>query len=385
MSVGRLISILTIGITTFVFSSIFGMASGSPPINRKTTAPRLFLKAKHSVQTGSNPQIEKRNRAIELYRAGQFTEAVKVLRSVVKEDKTDHQAWYYLGLSLLSQSGKTKDAAKAFETTIRLQPRFALAHTGFAYVAMQRRKPSEAVLAARAALNIDPSMAEPHYIIGVVHITANDPAEALTEANQAVRLNPDFAPAHLLKSQALVGVYAKRGKDTRRTYQSPPPPPTLEERAERRRNRLAGSALLKQAADSLRSYLKLNPNAPSEELLREQLDNLEFYGVDPDEKTRGSDAPVPADEVTTKARVLMKPEPTYTESARKAQVVGTVVLRAVLAADGTVRRILVLASLPNGLTEASVRAARMIKFTPAAINGRPVSQFVQLEYNFNLY
>lgn len=40
---------------------------------------------------------------------------------------------------------------------------------------------------------------------------------------------------------------------------------------------------------------------------------------------------------------------------------------------------------PYGLTEASVRAARKIKFIPATVDGRPVSMFVQLEYHFNLY
>jgi hypothetical protein len=38
--------------------------------------------------------------------------------------------------------------------------------------------------------------------------------------------------------------------------------------------------------------------------------------------------------VTSKARVLSKPEPTYTEAARKNQITGTVVLRAVFSSGG---------------------------------------------------
>src|SRR5205807_61185 len=41
-------------------------------------------------------------------------------------------------------------------------------------------------------------------------------------------------------------------------------------------------------------------------------------------------------DVTSKARVLEKPEPTYTETARKNQITGTVVLRAVFSAIGSV-------------------------------------------------
>lgn len=44
-----------------------------------------------------------------------------------------------------------------------------------------------------------------------------------------------------------------------------------------------------------------------------------------------------------------------------------------------------VSSLPHGLTEQAIAAARQIKFTPALKDGRPVSRQVQLEYNFNLY
>lgn len=89
-------------------------------------------------------------------------------------------------------------------------------------------------------------------------------------------------------------------------------------------------------------------------------------------------------EVTTKARILSKPEPQFTEEARQNQIIGTVVLRAVLAADGKVRAIRPLATLPYGLTMAAIRVARSIKFSPAILNGKPVSQYIQIEYNFNL-
>ena len=384
MPAGRLISLIAIGWTIFSFPSTAIEASPWTPLIDDSLSQHLLLNSPQSLATGSSAQIENRNRAIQLYRVDKFAEAVKILRSVVKDDKTDHEAWYFMGLALLPQ-GKNKDAARAFETAIKLQPRFAAAHTGLAYAALQRRKSSEAVLAARAALNIDPKIAEPHYIIGVVHITAKDFEEALNEANEAVRLGPEFAPAYLLKGQALIGVSAKRSLDASRFTRTASPPPTPEERVEQLQKRKATATLYKEAAESLQTYLKLNPKAPSSEFLREQLVTLEVYGNYASEKTDPSQRPFSGGEVTTKARVTMKPEPMYTEAARKAQVVGTVVLRAVLGADGTVNHILVLASLPHGLTEAAVRAARMIKFVPATVNGRQVSMFVQLEYSFNLY
>jgi TonB family protein len=90
-------------------------------------------------------------------------------------------------------------------------------------------------------------------------------------------------------------------------------------------------------------------------------------------------------EVEQKARILQKPSPEYTEEARKNQITGTVTLRMVFSSSGAVTNIRALSSLPFGLTEKAIAAARQIKFTPAMKDGRAVSQYIQVEYNFNIY
>jgi TonB family protein len=107
----------------------------------------------------------------------------------------------------------------------------------------------------------------------------------------------------------------------------------------------------------------------------------------------GGGGPVPVDynrifrgsEVTVRARVISKPEPGFTEKARMNYIVGQVRLRAVLASTGEVTNIVVLSELPYFLTDRAVWAARHMKFVPATKDGRPVSQWVTLEYNFNIY
>jgi TonB family protein len=90
-------------------------------------------------------------------------------------------------------------------------------------------------------------------------------------------------------------------------------------------------------------------------------------------------------ELTLRAHVVVKPEPMYTEAARQNQITGTVVLSATLAPSGKVTDLFVMKSLPHGLTERAMAAARNIRFIPAQKDGHEVGQFVQLEYNFNLY
>jgi protein TonB len=83
--------------------------------------------------------------------------------------------------------------------------------------------------------------------------------------------------------------------------------------------------------------------------------------------------------------VLAKPEPQYTEDARRNLIMGTVVLRVVFSRTGEVTNIRAVHALPFGLTERAIAAARLIRFRPATRDGRPVNVYMQLEYNFNLY
>ena len=51
---------------------------------------------------------------------------------------------------------------------------------------------------------------------------------------------------------------------------------------------------------------------------------------------------------------------------------------------GRIENIKVVQSLPHGLTEQAIKAAREITFIPAAKDGKAVSTWIQLEYVFTL-
>lgn len=145
-------------------------------------------------------------------------------------------------------------------------------------------------------------------------------------------------------------------------------------------------ASLAEAGASAQKYLQLAPKPSGKKLQEWQLraDSLlgfaEIANAPP-----GTPAVLTGKEVSVKARVLSKPEPQYTDEARNRQITGTVVLRAIFAANGRVIVIHAVSGLPGGLTERAIHAARQIRFVPAIKNGRPVSMYIQLEYNFHLY
>jgi len=106
---------------------------------------------------------------------------------------------------------------------------------------------------------------------------------------------------------------------------------------------------------------------------------------------RKSDKPIYIDgeriyrgkEVHQKARLLVRPEPPYTENARANGVEGVVDIQLILTSKGKVKVLHVRKGLPDGLTEQAVKAAKKIKFEPAKVDGKPVSSFLLAEYNFN--
>jgi hypothetical protein len=90
-------------------------------------------------------------------------------------------------------------------------------------------------------------------------------------------------------------------------------------------------------------------------------------------------------ELTRRARITARPEPLYTEWARKFSVTGTVRVRAILKADGTVGGATAVTRLPHGLTRKAFEAMRGIRFEPGEKDGCKVAEYVTVDYNFNIY
>ena len=82
---------------------------------------------------------------------------------------------------------------------------------------------------------------------------------------------------------------------------------------------------------------------------------------------------------------VYKPDPPYSEQARKKKFQGTVVLSLVVGADGTVRDVKVIKALGMGLDEKAVETVQTWKFKPGTRNGIPVSVRVMTEVMFRLF
>ena len=79
------------------------------------------------------------------------------------------------------------------------------------------------------------------------------------------------------------------------------------------------------------------------------------------------------------------PDPEYSEEARKAKCQGTVLLWAVIDAEGHPRDLRIARSLGMGLDEKATEAVSKWRFTPAVKDGRPVAVQISIEVVFRLY
>jgi TonB family protein len=89
-------------------------------------------------------------------------------------------------------------------------------------------------------------------------------------------------------------------------------------------------------------------------------------------------------EVKVGPRITESPDPEYTEEARKNGVTGSVIIRCVFRASGEITDVFVARGLTHGLTRQVLEAIKKIKFVPAMKKGKPVSIWMELDYQFKL-
>ncbi len=102
-------------------------------------------------------------------------------------------------------------------------------------------------------------------------------------------------------------------------------------------------------------------------------------------ETAAEPVPWTAESGLSEPRRLSASPPTYPEEARKQGIQGTVVLQALIGADGAVHRVKVLRPLPEGLADAAAEAVRRWTFEPARdAHGRAVPVLYTVAVRFTL-
>ena len=95
-------------------------------------------------------------------------------------------------------------------------------------------------------------------------------------------------------------------------------------------------------------------------------------------------------------RITKQTRPSYTEEARRAGAEGIITLQVEFRADGTIGEVTLYAKhiksfrenpdpRDYGLADQAIKAAKTTEFTPASVDGKPVTVRKSVEFPFALY
>jgi TonB family protein len=309
-----------------------------------------------------------RNAGMQAFQTGDYSTAINVFKKLVKKDAADAEAWDLLGSSYLKIK-KLKEAIKASETAVTLQPKNDKYHAtlAFAYLLARDRKADRI---ASETLDLNPDNADAHYILGVNELRSGSYDMAYQRAKRVIELVPNHAGAYRLKSRALLGSFAAQTS----TIIRPPASPY---------------DLLPEAARDLEKFLALTTDPAGRKDLEDELEALKFFAQYyslPEHRTAFDlSSPPPEDPSKTPLSMTHKPYPGYSDEARNANIQGTIIIMAAFGADGKVGPVMVVRSLGGGLDEKAIAAAKGITFQPASKDGIPQTVVRSIEYTFSIY
>ncbi len=131
-----------------------------------------------------------------------WADSATLWRHALATDPRNYFALHSLGC-LDSDAGRTDEAARAFEETIRLAPDYPEARNNLGLMRARQGRIDEAIRQYRAALALDPSLADAHNNLGFALAAQHRTQEAIAEYREAIRLKPDAARFHHNLGKAL--------------------------------------------------------------------------------------------------------------------------------------------------------------------------------------
>lgn len=303
---------------------------------------------------GVSSQTPSSEEGLKAYSTGNYLESIRLFNEVTKQNPSNADGWYRLGLSYFA-IGKLKDAAKTLEKAVKLQPANSDLQAFLAYVYVfdwDRR--SEKI--AKSVLQVNKSNSHANFVMAVLALRGHEYGESVDFARVALGTASSLRFARRVKSQALVALFA-----------SEPYPP--------KRSPEARIALLDEAVSDLEKYLVAENSSPAKAEFEDYLESIRFfanYYRIPGKLNSPGERDVP-DPNAENLRITKKTAPAYTDSARNAGVEGTSTLIVEFRSNGKIGHIVVAIPLEDSLDMAAIEAAKKIKFVPRSKNGLPIS------------
>lgn len=123
------------------------------------------------------------------YDAGEYDNAASQFKEAVKEDPTNAEAYYYLGMSYRAE--RAFDAADAFKTAVNLDPDYIDAYCSLGEVYNQLEMYKNSIQALRQALRIEPDNFDALIQLGIAYASDKEYKAAVKVLERALNIEPD--------------------------------------------------------------------------------------------------------------------------------------------------------------------------------------------------
>jgi TonB family protein len=271
----------------------------------------------------------------------------------------------------LSQAKRYAEAIKDFDEAIRVDDKHAVWYDarGLAYSNSDQHK--RAIEDYNRAIELSPTTSVYYNNRGWAYSESGQPEKGVEDLTKAIQLAPDYVKAY--ENRAVAYARMKDWTHAIADYTAAiEVRPTAWQYQKRAEAKLASGDQKGAEEDRLKVVQTVSERTPEPLGAKSQGQTQipqSAYSVGD-----GVSAPVP----------LFKPDPEYSEVARKARLRGTVTLQLIVDSLGGTRDIRVLRSLGLGLDEKAVDAVRSWRFRPGYRNGEAVAvkATVQVKFNF---
>lgn len=289
------------------------------------------------------------------------TESKRIAKEKKKELETDPEnaaLWNDLGLELLYQA-KFKDAEEALGKAVTFDPSNSGYLSSFIFAFSKSKDLDKRLEETKKAIEENPSDSNAFLQRSIIGLEAGNLHEALTNVELAIILNPALSPAYAVKTDIFVRKLAEKGLHEMTAESIDHLNYSIEALKQCEANCEIGKLKLTKEIEDRSSVVSL---------LEESIQKKKQVGP-----------------LSAKLKFLSKGRPSYSNTARKLNIKGTVSLAVVFKADKTIGPILVLKGLPGGLTNNAVNAAQTIKFEPEKRDGIAVDVIRTVVFKFSIY
>ncbi len=303
---------------------------------------------------------------LDLCREGRYAESVTALETAKKDRlyKTNSEVWHCLALAYVERQDP-KNARKNAEQAAKLSPTNSKFQSNLAYIYLLAWNNSKAQSAASKAIQVDPTNKNAYYFRGVAYTRSAKLDAGESDARKLIDLDPGYPQGYILLADIYIARLSRELKGDS----------AIAEHA----------SFLKEALDVLKTGKERCKDHPNRGLVDEMHEATEAIYAWSIRDRSTPKPPVQDDPNTTPLRILTKPRPGYTDSARRNNVQGTVHLAVLFGASGRVEFVLPIKRLSDGLDQQAVAAAKKIQFEPKKVGGKAVSVVRLVEYTFSIY